>query len=148
MNNNLPKEQIPQSISGVIAPRKRYFPSIYRFITERLILVKLLHFTIIIITCLLSVLLLIRIIQQSILIRQNIDETQKLKAQREQLVGELRNLKVMEPQYTGYRDIYFRIATLNYQLGDVDESKKYIKKALDADPNFKEGQVLGEKIGL
>src|SRR5664279_2938578 len=148
MNNKLPNEQIPQSYIGVIAPRKKYFPSISRFITEHLISVKLLHYTIIVITCLLSVLLLVRIFQQSTLIRHNIDESNRLKMQREQLTGELKNLKVMEPQYTGYRDIYFRIATLNYQLGNVDESKKYIKKALDADPNFKEGQVLEEKVGL
>jgi tetratricopeptide (TPR) repeat protein len=148
MNNNLPNEQIPQSYPGVIAPREKYFPSIYRFITERLISVKLLHFTIIIITCLISVLLVIRIIQQSTLIRQNLDETKGLKAQREQIIGELKDLKVLEPQYTGYRDIYFRIATLNYQLGNIDESKKYIKKALEVDPNFKEGQVLGEKVGV
>lgn len=51
-------------------------------------------------------------------------------------------------KYKGYRDVYYRIATLQFKLGNVSASQEYVKKALDLDPNFPEGRVLGTKVGL
>lgn len=51
-------------------------------------------------------------------------------------------------KYQGYRDVYYRLASLQYRLGNVEESQKYVRKALEVDPNFSAGHVLGAKIGL
>ncbi len=44
--------------------------------------------------------------------------------------------------------VYYKIASLDYRVGNIDESKEYLKKALEIDPNFKDGYVLGAKVGL
>lgn len=38
------------------------------------------------------------------------------------------------------KDTYFRLARLEYRVGDLDKSKYYTDKALYMDPNFKEAQ--------
>mgnify|MGYP004417280321 FL=1 len=51
-------------------------------------------------------------------------------------------------KYKGYRDVYYRIAALQFKVGNVAASQEYVKKALELDPNFPEGHVLGAKVGL
>ena len=50
-------------------------------------------------------------------------------------------------KYQGYRDVYYRIAALQYKLGNTVTSSQYVKKALQLDPNFPEGNVLGMHVG-
>lgn len=45
-------------------------------------------------------------------------------------------------KYPGYKDAYFRMAVLEYQLGDFNSSKLYNNKALLLDPNFKDAKKL------
>ena len=44
--------------------------------------------------------------------------------------------------YPNYRDGYFRLATLEYELGNRNKAKEYVQKALELDPNFEEGRRL------
>ena len=44
-----------------------------------------------------------------------------------------------------YRDAYFKLALLNYQLKDFDKANEYLKKTLSLDPNFEKGREL-EKL--
>ena len=44
-----------------------------------------------------------------------------------------------------YRDAYFKLALLNYQLKDFDKANEYLKKTLSLDPNFEKGKEL-EKL--
>ena len=39
----------------------------------------------------------------------------------------------------GYRDGYFSLALIYYQLGEVDQSSENLDKALGIDPNFERG---------
>ncbi len=115
------------------------FPKIYRFITEswKLILCSLA-----------SAVVLVAIVFQSIALYQNLQKEKLLRQEREKTVQELNQWKGKLGEYKNYRDVYFKIAALNYKLGDMEESKIYIKKALEIDPNFKDGRVLGAKVGL
>lgn len=45
-------------------------------------------------------------------------------------------------KYQDYRDGYYNIALLAYQLGEQGRAEEYIQKALDLDPNFKQGKEL------
>jgi len=81
-------------------------------------------------------------------ISQNFDKANKTKFAREQLTTEVRNLKILETQYKNYRDIFFRIAILDYRLGNLTEARTYIKKSLEVDPNFNEGLAFGKKVGI
>ena len=44
-----------------------------------------------------------------------------------------------------YRDGYFQLSVLSYQIGKKDDAIVYLEKALQIDPNFEEGRKL-EKI--
>ena len=116
---------------------KAFFPKINRFITERwkLIMVSLA-----------SVVILIGITSQVMLLSQNLKELDKLQKEKIGLVSELSYWQQIVSQYEGYRDAYFRIASLEYQLGQIDEAKKSVEKVLSLDPNFENARVLGDKI--
>src|SRR5664279_4522501 len=141
---------LPQDVVKVASLRKRIknpdFPSINRFITEDILSVRTLQFTKVLLISALSVLVLLLIIFQSIALRHNITQAQEMQAERQKINGEISYWKTMAQQYNGYRDIYFRIAQLEYKMGNMEESKNYVKKAMELDPNFEAGKVLGVKI--
>jgi tetratricopeptide (TPR) repeat protein len=45
-------------------------------------------------------------------------------------------------KYEGYKDAYFQMAVLDYQLGNLQKAKSENKKALSLDPNFTDAQKL------
>ncbi len=49
------------------------------------------------------------------------------------------NVTVERPEY---RDGYFMLAVLQYQIGKKQEAVATVQKALEIDPNFKEGREL------
>lgn len=140
----LPKPQIT-----VTALRNRkYFPSIFRFIPEYTFSRRTAYYGKLIIISFAATLLCLGIIQQSMTIDQNVQKLKQIRLERQQIAKEIRYLQTLEGEYAGYRDMYYRIAVLEYKLGDINHSKQYIQKALAVDPNFREGRVLGEKIGF
>lgn len=46
-----------------------------------------------------------------------------------------------------YRDGYFSLAIIYYQLGDFNSSLENLDKAMNIDPNFEKGKELKEIIG-
>lgn len=114
-----------------------FFPSISRFITEKwkVILVSLA-----------SVVVLVGIVSQSLLLTQSLKELDKLQKEKLGLVSELSYWEQVVKEYEGYRDAYFRIASLQLSLGKIDEAKKSLEKVFSLDPNFAEANVLGAKI--
>ena len=95
-----------------------------------------------------SLFLLVLIFLQSITLWYNIREQQTLVLEREQLQNEAAYWEQVANKYQGYRDVYYRIASIQYKLGNYNESQKYVKKALELDPNFPQGHVLGAQVGL
>jgi len=140
MNKNLPKAK-PTIVFSANSKKqnKSFSPSIYRFITEEWKIM---------LTSFISGLILIVIMFQSVNLYQNMKEQQRLKLEREKLSKELIYWKNTAGKYKSYRDVYFKIAAIEYKLGNTQESKNYIKKALELDPNFKEAKVLGVQVGL
>lgn len=45
-----------------------------------------------------------------------------------------------------FRDAYFSLALVEYQLNNPEQSKLNLDKALGLDPNFKEGKELQKKL--
>ncbi len=138
------KEKLPFPQAKTIA----LFPKNLRLITEY-------HFsqsqsfTIkIILTSVVSIFLLGLISLQGIAIWYNLHQKEVLAQQRQQVENEVTYWEGIANKYQGYRDVYMRIAALQYKLGNTTESQKYVKKALELDPNFPEGHVLGAHIGL
>jgi tetratricopeptide (TPR) repeat protein len=124
----------------------KQLPSIPRFITEKLFSGRTLFFLKYIFVGAISGALLIAITLQGVELRGNERQVEQVTQDREQVMHEIVYWKQIADTYSGYRDIYYRIATLQYKLGNKEESKKYLKKALELDPNFEEANVLGAKI--
>lgn len=138
---------MPKTLPVALVRHAR-FPSIYRFITEEIISERTLYYTKLLIVSILSSMILLQIVTQAIALQENRKLAELAQLERQNITGEIVYWKNLSTQYKGYRDIYFRIASLEYRLGKKDEAKSYVKKAMELDPNFEAGRVLGEKVGL
>src|SRR3989344_8160558 len=117
---------------------RNYFPNIYRFITEQWILIAV---------SFLSGLIIIAIILQSLILQKNLQIEKNMISDREKTAVELNFWKSLLPKYKNYRDLDFKIANLEYKLGNIEEAKFYLKKSLELDPNFKKGREMEKQLG-
>ena len=138
------KQPLPESQAQTIA----LFPKNLRFITEYAFSQSQ-SFTIkVLLTSVVSLFLLGLIFLQGVAIWYTMQQRELLAQQRLQTENEVKYWENLANKYQGYRDIYYKIGALEYKLGNIPESQKYVKKALELDPNFPEGHVLGAHIGL
>lgn len=138
------KQKLPQTQVETIA----LFPKNLRFITEYTFTESQSRAIKITLVSIVSLFLLALIFLQSVVIWDNVKQRETLLQERQQLQSEVSYWEGVASHYQGYRDVYYRIAALQYKLGNIGESQKYIKKALELDPNFPEGRVLGTEVGL
>lgn len=138
------KQQLPQQDTKVIA----LFPKNIRFITEHSFTPAQSKNIKVALISVLSIFLLALIFLQGVVYYYHVKHQEFLAAERVSLQQELQYWQGVADKYQGYRDVYYRIATIQYKLGNVAASQEYIKKALELDPNFPEGRVLGDKIGV
>ena len=73
---------------------------------------------------------------------QNFKNQDVVFSEREKIINDLNfwNKKVIEKP--NYRDGYFSLSLIYYQLGDYDNSLVNLEKALNIDPNFEKGKEL------
>jgi tetratricopeptide (TPR) repeat protein len=69
-----------------------------------------------------------------------------VKQQRQEVVDEFTKWQQFTQEHPGYRDGYVQLAELSYRLGNVSESRQYVSKALELDPNFEPAIELQKKI--
>ena len=124
------------------------FPSFFRFITEYSFSSQQSQNIKIFLSSFLSLFLLGLIFLQAVVFWHQLQQQQYVVAQKSQLQKEIKYWQQVADKYQGYRDVYYRIASLQYKLGNVDAAQSYVKKALELDPNFPAGHVLGAKVGL
>jgi hypothetical protein len=130
--------------------KKRQFPNIYRFITERMSfrlswrpkLSRLAFLTLASISILISLVLTTGIIISAIIIYQNLNQTVQINNQRQDLQSKANFWQSISDKYDGYKDAYFQKALLEYKLGQIDKSKQDNLKALLLDPNFEDAKKL------
>jgi len=133
---------IPQAKTIALFPKNLRSITEYTFSPSQSYTIK------VILTSVVSIFLLGLISLQGIAIWYNVHQKEVLAQQRLQLENEVKYWESVANKYQGYRDVYYRIAALQYKLGNITESQKYVKKALELDPNFPEGYVLGAHIGV
>ena len=138
------KRKLPYPQVGTLAlfPKNLRFITEYSFSESQSITIK------VILTSAVSVFLLGLIFLQAIALSNTLKQQEAQVQQREQLQNEVKYWESIANKYQGYRDVYYRIGALQYKLGNTAESQKYVKKALELDPNFPEGHVLGAHVGL
>ena len=74
---------------------------------------------------------------------KNYQENKRLSEKRENIETQIKFWKSINQKYPGFRDSYFELAILEYQLKDFSKSREYLKEVLRLDPNFKSGRRLG-----
>lgn len=123
------KQESSSGNSREIVGKKQLFPSIYRIITERTFLVSLI-----------STILLVAIAIIGLNLYQNLEKKREIEKKREAIALEIRYWQGIANNYQGYRDAYFKLATLEYQLNNKAKANEYLQKAFELDPNFEAGK--------
>ena len=114
-----------------------FFPKIHRFITEKGTIMVIL---------LASCVVIGGIGFEGMRLYQSYHQKEALAYKKVQLVQELHYWQDVARQFANYRDVHFRIATIQYQLGDTQSARKSLEKVLSIDPNFEEARVFDQTI--
>ena len=93
-------------------------------------------FLIALIICLI---LFFAIIVQSIRFYSNFKKEKELRLKKEQVLNKINIWQSIVSKYPNYRDGYFKLSLLEYQIGEFDKSRMYLDQTLFLDPNFEEG---------
>ncbi len=121
------------------------FPNIFRFITDQKYFKKIVRHHRLISAGFVSAIILGAIVIVGADSYRNYKENEVLKEKRNNIENQIEFWEVVNKKYPGYRDSYFQLALLEYQLNDVNKARAYLKEVLTLDPNFKKGKEL-EKI--
>lgn len=124
------------------------FPSFIRSITEYSFSYKTAQHIKVGVISGLSLYLIGMIFIEAVALHHNLEHQKQLEAQRVSFEEELSYWESITSEYADYRDAYYRVASLQLRMGDAESARSYLQKALELDPNFTQGQVLGSKIGL
>lgn len=134
------------------------FPNIYRFITENSFIHKIKKSTIrlsnqsklkkiieaisIAVVLFTVIILVLGISIASLKLYRYYKDYRLISAQRQNLQGQINFWQSIADKYDGYKDAYFRIAVLEYQLSDFQKAREANNKALVLDPNFDDAKKL------
>jgi len=94
----------------------------------------------------LSVFLFVALIIVGIDMYSNMQKKQDLFSVRKRVEIEKMYWEKITTIHKNYRDGYYKLALLEYTLGNSDRAMRYVTQALQVDPNFLPGKVFAEKI--
>lgn len=114
------------------------FPRIYRIITERSRIV----------IGIVSILAFIGLVFAGIDLTRNTLAKLTLEQKRGEVLSSISHWEKVAATYPGYRDAYFTLAVLYYQLNEKEKAREYLEKALTIDPNFEKGRELERKLKI
>lgn len=115
-----------------MAKIKPHFPSIFRSFPEKL-------------AAILFFLLFGAMIISGLRVYNHFQQRQQVLGERQAITEKTAYWEEVARKYKGYRDAYFQLAVLHYQLGNIEKANIYLQEALRLDPNFEEGREL-EKL--
>lgn len=119
------------------------FPNIFRFITEQKYLKTIKKHQWRLITAgFISAIIIGAIVIVGADSYKNYQENKRLSEKRANIEAQIKFWQSASQKYPGFRDSYFELALLEYQLKDFNKSEEYLKEALRLDPNFKSGRKL------
>jgi hypothetical protein len=93
-----------------------------------------------------SGILLFLTINISMEIQGQVQELARRQAMQSAIVSEITHWQKVTQKYSDYRDGYFQLALLQYQLGNEQLANRYVEKSLAVDPNFASGRAFQEKL--
>lgn len=72
----------------------------------------------------------------------NFQKQKKINFEKEKIQSEIKLWENIADKFKGYKDAYYHLAVLEFEIGNLDKAKFYISKSLYLDPNFEEGKEL------
>lgn len=93
-----------------------------------------------------SGILLLLVVNLGVQIRGQLGEMAKRQTMQAAIATEITHWQKMTQRYGQFRDGYFRLALLQYQLGNEQLAGVYVEKALAVDPNFIAGKEFRERL--
>lgn len=78
-------------------------------------------------------------------LQKSIQGKQHIEKERIKIAKDIEYWEKTIEKYKDFRDAYFQLAVLNYQLGEIEKAKSFLQKTLELDPNFEEARDL-EKL--
>lgn len=123
------KQESKSGNTREILGKKQQSPKIYRIITEKAFLVSLI-----------LTIILVAVIITSFNFYQNLEKKREIEKKREKIVLEIKYWQGIANNYQGYRDAYFKLAILEYQLNNKAKTNEYLQKVFELDPNFEAGR--------
>jgi tetratricopeptide (TPR) repeat protein len=150
-NNKSPLKTSPRKNKIKLKESIQVFPSNSRFIPEFNFLVPKLQVNLdfkshkiyfFMLSLIFVAVCLLGIIYFSVNVYKDGNKLIMLYANREELQSKINFWKSIADKYEGYKDAYFMIANLSYQLGDTRNAKIYNNKALLLDPNYLDAKKL------
>lgn len=73
---------------------------------------------------------------------KNLQRQKEINFQRGKIESQVKVWQDIADRFQGYKEAYYQLASLEYQLGNIDKAKFYINKALYLDPNFEKAREL------
>ncbi|HYM65021.1 MAG TPA: tetratricopeptide repeat protein [Candidatus Sulfotelmatobacter sp.] len=132
------------NISRIITENKFFSKaekSIFRLLNKPKVK-KIFYFSSLVLTFLIIGVLVAGISILSLKMYKNLVIINKINQQREKIQSQINFWTSVIQKYPGYKDSYFRIAVLEYSLGDLQKSEEFNKKALLLDPNYEDAKKL------
>lgn len=143
------QKQLKKDTPAKVVQKKqkgKEFPKNSRLITEKVIFKKKTNFLkfvlpvlYIILLCLLTVI--------GVDVYKNARIYLDLTSEKGQITKDIRELQDKIGKYPSFKEGYLKLAILEYRLGKFEESRKYIREALNLDPNFKDAEEFAKIVG-
>lgn len=114
---------------------KKKLPKNYRFITDKFLSDHLVFFVGIF-------LIVMATIVVSFDLYKNYNEEKQYAMEKNSVAGNLSYWEKVTSEKPNYRDGYFSLALIYFQLKDFNKSSENLEKAMSLDPNFEKGKEL------
>lgn len=72
----------------------------------------------------------------------NLQRQKEINFQREKIQSEIKLWQDVADKFKNYKEAYYQLAVLEYELGEIEKAKFYISKSLYLDPNFDKAKEL------
>jgi hypothetical protein len=132
----------PQAV--ILATKSYKFPNISRIIPEN-VFSRIFGNTVFLTAfCCGFVLMAIAIVGFNLNI--NLVKLNAVKQERSKIATQINYWKSFTDKYKGYRDGYYQLAVLEYQIGENRLALDYLGKTLEIDPNFNQADELIKRI--
>ncbi len=113
------------------------FPKIYRFITEKVVGARR-ELRLLAIGSMFGALIILILLSGTYL-AVSLRTKSQMERQKQTIVSQISYWQKVVKKQEGYRDGYFMLAVLEYQIKNFSKSKEYLRKAMIIDPNFVPG---------